>query len=1744
MKTTVFRAAAIVALALVAVSPAVPAAAQTHCTSWVDTLLDTTSNCVSEPWRPRASDVETFHWKGHDYVIMNIGNELSIFNIDDPTNPVHTATSDFDFGTRGDSDYDLIDFDVCDDCRYAVLSHKVKRTVVFDLGAAATPDFPAGAWAFYDGIDSKIGGYVFSKGSQQYLFTAGLPGGCSTGSTLYTINGVSSLGFIDCVEVGGAEMLVKGVHPLDTGTAFYLFTGAQNGVAQVFRADGAGAALSLVHVASPAGMWGRRYELSIDRNNDLLASANFTANEIQIWDVANPASPQRLWTLEGQASNVSLRSPSANTASTLMFNVNGWPSSTRTFTVDTAGPVEFEAEYWTDPSLPHNDLPVCAFASGGALSPDGSTAFISRYAIHQVFDLSDCLDPTPAVANLAISPSEAFPGDTVTVRDTTTGRYDRWAVWITQEPVGTVVAGTTTPSGTNPHEISLQIPQNLAWGTGYKAHVKVESDELPPDLALFETDIVINRAPEATISVAPPTVVVGDSVTLTATAEGNPASNPYTWTIDPPSGANFFRDGASTAVTLDQAGVWSFYLTVDYLHYAATGTYQATAAITGFNVTSVAADFTITPTSPLSTQPITLNGSISKPVGGNLSYQWAVQSLYHVYTGCPAAQVCTIPAESLSPNTAYSVTLTVTNNDDEATSQKTRTMFVNDGAIDPAIVFSPTNPAIGQNVVFTINGVEGDITKATWTMGGSGCDGLSAVQVCTPTPPWVDCKALSFKYASAGNKTVGLEVEIGSNTFTADPVTLTVASSGSCTGGGGGTCAYELNPTTRVVAAEGATSNFAVNQVSGTGCSFTASTTFPWITVLSPTGSDSGSGTVTFRVDANTGPQRLGSIVAGGKSFTVNQNAPWVPANFTMSNPVPEIGEFVTFSVDPILEVTSWDFGEADCNGNSPFINCTYLPGGVCNTMQWAYPSSGTKSITMVLADGRTQTKGPTVQTVGECCFKDGRPDASFTMSDDEIYAGEIVYFTDTSAKSALHTKALGIGWTPPTPEIGDDITFSLSGVEGTITKATWDFGDAGCEGPSSVVCVPDGLWVTCSAITFAYASGGAKPVSVTLDLEGGGNASAGPVTVNVANTGTCDEGGGGGCLYTLSSTSEVFPPEGGSGSVDVTTTDECAWTATTTSTWLTIDSGEGLGSGTVAFTVDANPGLTVRSAIVRVEDKTFKVTQTADEGDTAPTAWQWTVTRIENEEGLPVEEQVGTSTDQNFSFVFRDPGLFQVSLIASNCFGSDAKVEYVSVEEALVEDFVVAAAVSLPGLNLTQWESDFRFFNPCDDQLDVRIEYQPEDVNNAGVELIFREFQLEAGETRLFGDITDAIPGLVGEELSGSVRIESSSASGCKVLSVSRTFNDTPNGTLGLLVPALPVKRVGRDFLDLTGLIHNQDYRTNLRLVNYSDEDAWVSLVAYDNDGTLVGGPKSARVKGQSTKQLSAVSEWLGITQELEAFTIRTTISGVDVEGFATVVDNISGDSVLYLSSFRDENQIWVVGVASLAGLNDSNWRTDLWLHNPTEDMLAGQVEFVVGDNPNDVYGFNWPTLAPHQSDQYLDIVSDQLGLEEVYGYIVLTGADGGPAPQVSARTYDRDLAGGTYGLNIHTFGGADLLRFGEIAYIPGISNSDDLSVGYRTNVGVLNTDLEEWAALSFTMYDVDGTPVGSPYEMTIAPGKLKQFDIFKKFGLGNVTASASLEIEITSGGGVAVYATEIDNRSQDSIFIPALRKYMGLAR
>ncbi len=153
-----------------------------------------------------------------------------------------------------------------------------------------------------------------------------------------------------------------------------------------------------------------------------------------------------------------------------------------------------------------------------------------------------------------------------------------------------------------------------------------------------------------------------------------------------------------------------------------------------------------------------------------------------------------------------------------------------------------------------------------------------------------------------------------------------------------------------------------------------------------------------------------------------------------------------------------------------------------------------------------------------------------------------------------------------------------------------------------------------------------------------------------------------------------------------------------------------------------------------------------------------------------------------------------------------------------------------------------------------------------------------------------------------------------------------------------------------------------------------------------------------------------------------------------------------------------------------------------------------------------------------------------------MIKSIDGSPLPQVVAKTYNVDAHGGTFGQNLKLFAESDLIYSGESGYIAGVSNSSDSGLGFRTNVGVLNTSEDKTAIINIHIYDVDGHRAGGLLGLRVGPGVFVQGNVFDIAFLGNEDMNGSVKIEVLSGGPVAAYASVIDNRTQDPILIPAV--------
>lgn len=87
------------------------------------------------------------------------------------------------------------------------------------------------------------------------------------------------------------------------------------------------------------------------------------------------------------------------------------------------------------------------------------------------------------------------------------------------------------------------------------------------------------------------------------------------------------------------------------------------------------------------------------------------------------------------------------------------------------------------------------------------------------------------------------------------------------------------------------------------------------------------------------------------------------------------------------------------------------------------------------------------------------------------------------------------------------------------------------------------------------------------------------------------------GCAYAIAPASQSFEATGGTGSVAVTAGENCAWTATTGASWITITNGSGTGTGTATYTVAANEGA-YRTAVIIVAGQSVTVIQAGAGGN------------------------------------------------------------------------------------------------------------------------------------------------------------------------------------------------------------------------------------------------------------------------------------------------------------------------------------------------------------------------------------------------------------------------------------------------------------------------------------------------------------------------------------------------------------------
>ena len=223
----------------------------------------------------------------------------------------------------------------------------------------------------------------------------------------------------------------------------------------------------------------------------------------------------------------------------------------------------------------------------------------------------------------------------------------------------------------------------------------------------------------------------------------------------------------------------------------------------------------------------------------------------------------------------------------------------------------------------------------------------------------------------------------------------------------------------------------------------------------------------------------------------------------------------------------------------------------------------------------------------------------------------------------------------------------------------------------------------------------------------------------------------------------------------------------------------------------------------------------------------------------------------------------------------------------------------------------------------------------------------------------------------------------------------------------------------------------------------------------------------------------------------------------------------------------------AQTAGIGGSEWRTELSLFNAGSESANVQLVFIPGAGGSVLSHALF--LQPLQSVTYANALLDIFGLSSGAGAIAIQ-ADS-PATNASLKVTSRTFttgATGTYGQGVPDVPTSDLQ---QTLYLTGMESD----ASYRTNIGIVNRSGSP-AAATLSLFDANGNALGTS-TISVPGQNFQQLPIATLFPAVANRSLAGMSMQVTAGGtnAISVYASVVDNRTQDPVYIQGVPQPSG---
>jgi hypothetical protein len=231
------------------------------------------------------------------------------------------------------------------------------------------------------------------------------------------------------------------------------------------------------------------------------------------------------------------------------------------------------------------------------------------------------------------------------------------------------------------------------------------------------------------------------------------------------------------------------------------------------------------------------------------------------------------------------------------------------------------------------------------------------------------------------------------------------------------------------------------------------------------------------------------------------------------------------------------------------------------------------------------------------------------------------------------------------------------------------------------------------------------------------------------------------------------------------------------------------------------------------------------------------------------------------------------------------------------------------------------------------------------------------------------------------------------------------------------------------------------------------------------------------------------------------------------------------------DDSELHVPGAAHVAGANNTVWRTDLELRSVTASPAQVRIDLLRRNRDNTNHPSAIVNLDPGSAHRFDDVMDLLFGVEgsATLRLVTLSGEI-----RATSRTYN-DTPAGTFGQFIGASGPDDSLGFSQEATLIQLSSSADPGTGFRTNIGLVNL-VGFPINMEIDLHLADTTLLGT-IGTTLQPFDYRQIDgAFEDVTTDTVDDGYAMVRATTYGAEYLTYASVIDNRTGDPVYIPGL--------